>query len=155
MLHEPSISHPQLSVGKCSVLCSKMFHWLLLYLQITKEFTFLTVYFTPPLLHVSTHARHHQGAFLCLLIYIQIVWYPVVNKTLKYKRQNRLVIPLVTLWCYSVLFLMAKYTSVVCCYCEWRVANPRATHNNNTYCRCTSCHQKHHILTRQCNQGNN
>jgi hypothetical protein len=34
---------------------------------------FLTVYyFTPPLLHVSTHARHHQGAFICLLSYMQI-----------------------------------------------------------------------------------
>jgi hypothetical protein len=33
---------------------------------------FLTVYyFTPPLLHVSTHASHHQGAFLYLLSYFK------------------------------------------------------------------------------------
>jgi len=31
LLREPSISHRQLSVGTCSVLCSKMFHWLLLF----------------------------------------------------------------------------------------------------------------------------
>jgi hypothetical protein len=44
----------------------------------------LTVYyFTSPLLHVSTHARHHQGAFLCLQSYMQILWYPVVHKNFK------------------------------------------------------------------------
>lgn len=31
LLREPSISHRQLSVGKRSVPCSKMFHWLLLF----------------------------------------------------------------------------------------------------------------------------
>jgi hypothetical protein len=47
---------------------------------------FLTVYyFTPPLLHVLMHVGCHQGAFLCLLIYMQILWYPVADKTLKYK----------------------------------------------------------------------
>jgi hypothetical protein len=37
---------------------------------------FLTVYyFIPPLLHVSTHARHHQGAFLGLLSYFKTCKY--------------------------------------------------------------------------------
>jgi len=31
LLREPSISHRQLSVGKCSVLCPKMCNWLLLF----------------------------------------------------------------------------------------------------------------------------
>jgi hypothetical protein len=31
LLREPSISHRQFRVGTCSVLCSKMFHWLLLF----------------------------------------------------------------------------------------------------------------------------
>jgi hypothetical protein len=27
---------------------------------------------------------------------------------------------LVIQWCYNVLFVMAKCTSAVCCYCDWR-----------------------------------
>jgi hypothetical protein len=35
----------------------------------------LTIYYvTPQLLHVSTHARHYQEAFLYLLNYIKIMY---------------------------------------------------------------------------------
>jgi hypothetical protein len=54
----------------------------LLYVQITNKCNFLVVYYcTPQLLHVSTHAFHHQGAYLCLLSYIKTranLWYPLV-----------------------------------------------------------------------------
>jgi hypothetical protein len=37
-----------------------------------QQMHFLTVsFYTPQLLHISKHARHHQGAFLCPLSYIK------------------------------------------------------------------------------------
>jgi hypothetical protein len=45
-----------------------------LYLQITNRCTiliYITSLVTPQLLHVSTHAHHYQGTFLCLLSYIK------------------------------------------------------------------------------------
>jgi hypothetical protein len=40
-------------------------------------------YFIPPILHVSTHVRHHQEAFLCLLSYFITCKYYVSSGELK------------------------------------------------------------------------
>jgi hypothetical protein len=44
-------------------------------------------YFTPPLLHISTHVLHHQGAFVLLLSYMH-AWIPEERRKREHPRKT-------------------------------------------------------------------